>query len=85
MACVYGCLVVAGAKKADTLNAHLAKASVYNKLEQKNVTALARLRNDAAHGHVEIDDSAQVALLFQSVRDFSRGTRQREGQLDTNA
>ena len=62
---------VAGkSKKADTLNADLAKAGVYNKLEQKNVTAWLGLRNDAAHGHFQNYDASQVALLIQSVRDF---------------
>lgn len=57
-------------KKADTLNADLAKAAVYNKIEQKNVTAWLGHRNDAAHGHYESYDAAQVALLLQSVREF---------------
>ncbi|MGZ5302661.1 MAG: hypothetical protein ACXWDO_00970 [Bacteroidia bacterium] len=37
-------------KKANLLNAELAQASIYNKLDQKNVTACLDLRNKAAHG-----------------------------------
>ena len=37
-------------KKADLLNSELAGVTVYNKLDQKNVTALLDLRNKAAHG-----------------------------------
>ena len=38
------------AKKADLLNSELAAKSVYNILDQKNVTAWLDLRNKAAHG-----------------------------------
>src|SRR5688572_1233352 len=37
--------------KVDTMNAQLAKAGVYNVLTQKQITALADLRNKAAHGN----------------------------------
>lgn len=47
-------------KKAETLNAELCAAEVYNKLEQKNVTAWLGLRNDAAHGHYKNYDGGQV-------------------------
>jgi hypothetical protein len=57
-------------RKADTLNADLVKAGVYNKLEQKNVTAWLDLRNNAAHGHYDQYDHAQVASLIQGIRDF---------------
>lgn len=64
-------IAVAGKpKNADTLNADLAKAGVYNKIEQKNVTAWLGHRNDAAHGHYGSYDAVQVALLIQSVREF---------------
>ena len=36
--------------KLDLLNAELAKAGVYNKLTQKRITAIADIRNSAAHG-----------------------------------
>ena len=57
-------------KKLDTLNADLAKAGVYSKGDQKNVTAWYDLRNQAAHGHYEKYTAQQVELLLQSVRDF---------------
>jgi hypothetical protein len=57
-------------KKADTLNADLAGAAVYSKLDQKNVTAWLDLRNKAAHGNYGEYTKDQVALLIQSVRDF---------------
>jgi hypothetical protein len=57
-------------KKADTLNADLVKKTVYNKLEQKNVTAWLGLRNDAAHGHYDNYDQQQVGLMLQQVQAF---------------
>ena len=36
--------------KLGTMNAGLAKQGVYNKLTQKRITALADIRNKAAHG-----------------------------------
>ena len=57
-------------RKADTLNAELAKAGAYNKLEQKSVTAWLDLRNKAAHGAYDEYDHRQVASLIQSARDF---------------
>jgi uncharacterized protein (DUF2164 family) len=57
-------------KKADTLNAELANASIYSKLDQKNITAWLDLRNKAAHGRYSEYAKEQVALLVQSIRDF---------------
>lgn len=37
--------------KLDKMNSDLAKAGAYNKFQQKRVTAIAELRNQAAHGH----------------------------------
>ena len=56
--------------KADRLNADLVKASVYNVLEQKGVTAWLDLRNKAAHGHYDEYDAAHVDLMLQGVRGF---------------
>ena len=56
--------------RADRLNAELAKAGVYGKLDQKNVTAWLDLRNKAAHGHYGDYTEDQVRLLIQSVGDF---------------
>lgn len=56
--------------KADTLNAELAKASVYSKLDLKNVTAWLDLRNKAAHGKYAEYNDAQVDLILRGVSDF---------------
>jgi hypothetical protein len=55
---------------ADTINANLTKAIVYNKLEQKSVTAWLGLRNSAAHGHYDDYDLGQVKQLLADIRAF---------------
>lgn len=57
-------------RKADALNADLAKATAYSGLDLKNVTAWLGLRNKAAHGEYASYGPEQVALLIASVRDF---------------
>jgi hypothetical protein len=57
-------------KKADQVNADLAKASTYSKLDQKNVTAWLGLRNKAAHGQYAQYEASQVGVLISGVRDF---------------
>lgn len=57
-------------RKAESLNADLAKADVYSKLDQKSVTAWLGLRNDAAHGRYDRYGLEQVTLLVSCVRDF---------------
>ena len=57
-------------KKADALNADLAKKEVYNKLDQKQVTAWLDLRNKAAHGKYQEYTKEQVSLMLQSLSDF---------------
>lgn len=56
-------------KKASVMNDDLAKC-VYDKLQQKSVTAWLDLRNKAAHGDYGAYDSKQVELLLHGVRDF---------------
>ncbi len=58
------------AKKADVLNADLARATAYSKLDQKNVTAWLDLRNKAAHGKYAEYSKEQVVLLVAGIRDF---------------
>lgn len=53
-------------RKADRLNAELAKADVYSKLDQKLVTAWLDLRNNAAHGKYETYTSEQVRQMIPS-------------------
>jgi uncharacterized protein (DUF2164 family) len=57
-------------KKADRLNADLAKAEIYGKLDQKSVTAWLDLRNKATHGQYETYERNQVDLLVAGIRDF---------------
>jgi hypothetical protein len=57
-------------KKADLLNAELAKAGAYSVLDQKNVTAWLDLRNKAAHGKYNEYTADQVALFISAVGDF---------------
>jgi hypothetical protein len=57
-------------KKADLLNAELTKSGIYNKLDQKNVTALLDLRNKAAHGQYSEYTKEQVELMLRNVMDF---------------
>jgi hypothetical protein len=57
-------------KKADTLNAELTAAHIYNGLEQKSVTAWLDLRNKAAHGKYNEYKHEQVAALIRDVREF---------------
>jgi hypothetical protein len=56
--------------KLDQMNADLAKAGVYSKLVQKRVTALADLRNRAAHGDWKDFAAADVDEMLTSVRRF---------------
>jgi HEPN domain-containing protein len=58
------------ALKADRLNADLAGATVYSKLEQKQITAWLDLRNNAAHGKYNQYDTSQVSALVLGVTDF---------------
>jgi hypothetical protein len=55
----------------DPINAGLAKEGVYNALVQKQITSWANLRNDAAHGHFEKYDAAQVQQMLHFVQKFS--------------
>jgi hypothetical protein len=58
-------------KRADALNAELAAAGIYSKLDQKNVVAWLDLRNKAAHGKYSEYTKEQVTLMLQGVRDFA--------------
>lgn len=62
------------AKKADALNSDLAKAGVYNKLDQKSVTAWLDLRNKAAHGKYEEYNREQVETMLRGVGEFCART-----------
>ena len=57
-------------KKADRLNAELAASNIYNKLDQKNITAWLDLRNKVAHGKYKEYTKEQVELMLQAVTEF---------------
>ncbi len=56
--------------KLDQMNAELAKAGEYNKLVQKRLTALADLRNKAAHGNWNEFSAADVQDMVAGVKRF---------------
>jgi len=56
--------------KLGTMNAGLAKQGVYNKLTQKRITALADIRNKAAHGEWDECTKADVEDMLRGVRQF---------------
>lgn len=56
--------------KLDKMNADLAKAGVYNRLVQKRTTALADIRNSAAHGKPEEFSDADVESMIKDVERF---------------
>lgn len=57
-------------KKADRLNSELAKADVYTKLDQKQITAWLDLRNSAAHGKYDQYNGEQVLQFLNGVVSF---------------
>ena len=56
--------------KLDKMNTDLAKAGVYNKLQQKRVTALADIRNSAAHGRSEAFSEGDVKMMITEIEQF---------------
>lgn len=65
---------IAVAKTADALNSDLVKADVYNKLDQKSVTAWLDLRNKAAHGKYDEYNKEQVETMLKGVIEFCSRT-----------
>lgn len=57
-------------KKAEILNADLAKALIYSSAYQKQVTAWLGIRNFAAHGRYNDFTKEEVQLMLQGVRQF---------------
>ncbi len=53
--------------KLDKMNADLAKASVYNIFNQKRITALADIRNSAAHGKPDKFTNQDVDNMIKDV------------------
>lgn len=60
--------IVAG--KLDKMNADLCKAGLYTLLVQKRITALADIRNNAAHGHPEKFNRDDVDDMIRQVERF---------------
>jgi len=56
--------------KLDKMNSDLVKAGVYNKLQQKRITALADIRNSAAHGKPEEFTDSDVAIMISDIEQF---------------
>ncbi|WP_417498584.1 DUF4145 domain-containing protein [Methylophaga sp.] len=56
--------------KLDKMNSELAKSGKYNKLQQKRITALADIRNNAAHGKSENFTDEDVKLMVRDVESF---------------
>ncbi len=56
--------------KLDKMNADLAKAGVYNIGVQKQVTAWAHWRNDAAHGNWNTFNEQDIADMIKGVQRF---------------
>ncbi len=57
-------------KKLDVLNAALKNADVYNILQQKKITALADVRNNAAHGNVDQFSKEDVIDMIRDIERF---------------
>lgn len=56
--------------KLEKMNADLAKAGVYNKLQLKRITALADIRNSAAHGKPDEFTKEDVKMMIRDVEQF---------------
>lgn len=55
----------------EPLNVALAKAELYGKLVQKQITSWANLRNDAAHGNYSEYNADQVQMMLLFVQNFA--------------
>ena len=60
--------------KLDKMNADLAKKGIYNKLRQKRITALADIRNSAAHGKEDEFTKDDVVNMIHEVEQFLANT-----------
>jgi len=56
--------------KLDKMNADLAKAGTYHLLVQKRITAIADIRNNAAHGHPERFTAKDVEEMISYIEGF---------------
>lgn len=58
-------------KKSERLNESLAKADIYTKLQQKQITAWLAIRNSAAHGDYSDYSISDVKNFINGLTDFS--------------
>ena len=56
--------------KLDKMNADLAKAGLYNSIQQKRITAMAGIRNAAAHGNTAEFNAGDVKGMIDDVERF---------------
>lgn len=56
--------------KMNKMNDDLAKAGVYNSLVQKQITALAGIRNSAAHGKIDEFTKVDVEQMIPAIEQF---------------
>lgn len=56
--------------KLEFMNAQLAKSGAYNKLTQKRLTAIADIRNSAAHGNWDEFTHADVSEMIKWITSF---------------
>lgn len=68
--CTKNRITLSAKPKLDAMNADLAKTGVYNLLKQKQITALADLRNKAAHGLGGFKKE-DVEAMIKDVRRFT--------------
>lgn len=62
--------------KLDKMNADLAKVGAYNSLQQKRITAMAAIRNSAAHGKADEFIPGDVKGMINDVERFLAATLQ---------
>lgn len=68
--CARNGITLSAKPKLNTMNADLVKARVYNLLKQKQITALADLRNKASHGKWTEFDEKDVEAMIRDARRF---------------
>lgn len=68
--CVKGKIALPLKPKLDSMNAELAKSGLYNKLTQKKITAIADIRNNAAHGNWNQFEKQDVQEAISWIAQF---------------
>lgn len=56
--------------KLDKMNSELTKLGIYNRLQQKRITALADIRNSAAHGKEQEYNHDDVKTMIRDIESF---------------